>query len=98
MKRWLVLLFLLVLPIVGLAQATPKIYWEHDGVGLARFECVVDSGTPTNLGLPTPSGTTYSVDITACTGVMTNGQHTLVIRACNVTGCTAAASITVVKL
>jgi len=38
------------------------------------------------------------VAITACTGVMVNGTHSLVIQACNATGCTNAVAITVVKL
>lgn len=97
MKRWLMVLACLV-PVALWAQATPQVKWEHDGLNVTRFECVVDGGTPTNLNLPTPTGTTYSVDITSCTGVMTNGTHSLVIQACNATGCTAATAITVVKL
>lgn len=84
---------------VGLsAQTTPKVYWEHDGTNVTRFECVVDGGTPINLSLPIPTGTTYSVDVTACTGLMTNGVHSLVVQACNAVGCTAATAIYVVKL
>ena len=65
---------------------------------MTSFKCVVDGGTPVDLGLPTPVGTTYSTDITNCTGVMVNGTHSVVIQACNATGCTSAAAITVVKL
>lgn len=97
MKR-LLLLALLLLPALAWAQPTPKVYWEHDGANVTSFKCVVDGGTPSDLGLPTPSGTTYSTDITNCTGVMVNGQHSLVIQACNASGCTSAAAITVVKL
>jgi hypothetical protein len=132
MRKWLIVLSLLLLPVVGLAhptprvttylsltnvggvytlyeiplsgpwltdpQPTPQVKWEHDGVNATSFKCVLDAGTPTDLGLPTPSGTTYSVDITACTGIMTNGSHSVVIQACNVNGCTSATAITVVKL
>ena len=97
MKRWLVVLACLV-PVVLWAQPTPQVKWEHDGANVTRFECVVDGGTPTNLNLPALVGTTYSVDITACTGVMVNGTHSVVIQACNATGCTPATAITVVKL
>ena len=97
-KRVLALLLLLLLPVVGWAQAVPKVYWEHDGLNVTSFKCVVDGGTPDDLGLPTPSGTTYSTDITNCTGVMVNGQHSLVIQACNASGCVSATAITVVKL
>lgn len=98
MKKWLIVLVVLILPLVGLAQPTPQVKWEHDGANVTSFKCVVDSGAPTDLGLPTPTGTTYSVDITACTGVMVNGQHSLVIQACNATGCTSGSAIMVVKL
>lgn len=98
MRRWIVLLALALLPVVGWAQTTPRIYWDHDGVNVTSFKCVVDGTTTTDLGLPTPTGTTYSTDISSCTGVMVNGQHSLVIQACNANGCTSATSITVVKL
>ena len=99
MRRSLILLsLLLLLPVVGLAQPTPQILFEHDGANLTAFKCVVDGGTPVDLGKPTPTGTTYSVAITSCTGVMVNGTHSLVIQACNAGGCTNAVAITVVKL
>ena len=99
MTRRLLLLVLLLLPALVWAQPTPKIYWEHDGANVTSFKCVVDGGTPSDLGLPTPSGTTYSTDITNCTGVMVNGTHSLVIQACNASDqCTPATAITVVKL
>lgn len=99
MRKWLIAVSLaLALAVGAAAQTTPKVYWEHNGVNVTSFKCVIDGGTPTDLGLPTPSGTTYSTDITNCTGVMTNGQHSLVIQACNSVGCTNAATITVVKL
>ena len=31
MRRLLVLALLVLLPVMGLAQPTPKVYWEHDG-------------------------------------------------------------------
>lgn len=99
MKRLLVLALLLLLPIVGLAQPTPQVKWEHDGQNVTYFNCIVDGGTPVNLGMATlESGTTYKTDITNCTGVMVNGTHSLVIQACNATGCTDSVAITVVKL
>ena len=96
MKR--VVLLVLLLPTLVWAQPVPKVYWEHDGLNITSFKCVVDGGAPSDLGLPTPSGTTYSTDITNCTGVMVNGTHSLVIQACNASGCVDATAITVVKL
>src|SRR5512139_1713663 len=98
MKKWLILATLLLLPMLAWSQPTPQIKWEHDGLNVTSFKCVVDGGTPIDLGLPTRSGTTYSTDITNCTGVMVNGTHSLVIQACNASGCTSATAITVVKL
>lgn len=99
MKKWLIVLSLaLALAVGAWAQTAPNIEWTHDGVNVTYFNCVVDGGTPTSLGLPTPSGTTYSTALSNCTGVMVDGTHTLVIQACNAAGCSAAAAITVVKL
>ena len=101
MKRWLILTALLLLPVAGFSQSTPQVQWEHDGLNVTSFKCVVDpsgSNTITDLGLPTPSGTTYSTNIDNCSGVMVNGTHTVKIQACNSTGCTDSVAITVVKL
>jgi hypothetical protein len=96
MRRWL-LAFLLLLPVLVGADAPPTIYWEHDGANVTSFTCQIDSGTAVSLGLPTPVGTTYSALLSAC-GTIAAGTHTLTIRACNSSGCTAASSIYVVKL
>jgi hypothetical protein len=99
MTRWLIVVAVaLALAVGAFAQATPQIMFEHDGVNVTTFKCVVDGGAAVDLGLPTPTGTTYSVAITTCTPVMVNGSHSLVIQACNGTVCTSAAAITVVKL
>lgn len=84
--------------LLALALAAPAIEWTHDGVNVTYFNCVVDGGTPVSLGLPTPTGTTYSSALSNCTGVMVNGTHSVVIQACNAGGCTPATAITVVKL
>jgi len=102
MTRWLILALLLLLPVVGLAQPTPKVYWEHDGLNITNFRCVIDPSTTNTtslLGLLTPdSGTTYSTAITNCHGLAVDGAHILVIQACNGDTCTNAVAITVVKL
>ena len=89
----------LVVVVAGLLGAArpPRLYWNHDGQNVTRFECVIDSGTPVSLGLPTPTGTTYSALLSAC-GTFAKGAHQLVVRACNDGGCAAAPAITVVKL
>jgi hypothetical protein len=99
MRRWMIAGALaLAIAVYAYAQSTPQIMFEHDGVNLTSFKCVVDGGAAVDLGLPTPTGTTYSVNITACTPVMVNGTHSLVIQACNGSTCTDAVAITVVKL
>ena len=103
MTKWLLALSLaLALAVGAWAQTAPNIEWTHDGVNVTHFNCVVDGGTPTSLGLPTPSGspaTTYSTALSNCTGVMVNGTHSVVIQACNSSDvCTPATAITVVKL
>lgn len=93
----LAIIVALALGAVAWAQPAPTLYWEHDGLNVTSFTCQIDSGSQVSLGLPTPSGTTYSSALSNC-GTLTNGQHTLTIRACNAVGCTAAAAIYVVKL
>lgn len=80
-----------------LAQDAPTLEWQHDGVNVTEFKCQIDSGTLASLGLPTPSGTTYSAALSTC-GTIEKGQHLLYVYACNGTTCTAATAITVVKL
>ena len=61
MRRWLVGLALVVALSVSLhGQTAPRLYWDHDGVNVTRFEYVLDGGTEVNMGLPTPVGVTYS--------------------------------------
>ena len=99
MRRWLIVGALLLALAVGVwAQTAPVIQWQHDGADVTRFECVVDGGTPSDLGLPTPVDGWYASTLSNCTGVMVNGAHRVVIQACNGAVCTPSAAITVVKL
>jgi len=86
----------LLLSVAAWAQPAPQLAWEHSGVEVQWFEIVVDDDTenPIDVGLPEPDGTTYAVAFPT----LSVGTHRLVIRACNVTDCTAAPAITVVVL
>jgi hypothetical protein len=98
MRRWLwAALGLVLLAGFLCAQTVPRVYWEHDGANVTSYTCQIDSGSQVSLGLPTPNGSTYSALLSAC-GTLSNGTHTLTIRACNAAGCTAASAIYVVKL
>jgi hypothetical protein len=83
-----------------LAQSAPVLQWKHDGVNVTRFEIVVDGGAPTNVGVPTPAGITYQAALpsTVVGPAAQKGQHAVIVRACNVTGCTASAVLIVVTL
>jgi hypothetical protein len=95
MKKWLILLCVFVgLPIGALAQTTPVLAWEHDGASIVRFELVVDGGAAQSLGLPTPSGTTYTAPLPS----LSAGAHVLELRACNDTFCSSAQTLAVVVL
>ena len=93
------LLVLLLLPALVWAQPAPVIQWQHDGANVTSFKCVVDGTTPgSDLGLPSVVDGWYSSALSNCAGVMVNGTHSVVIQACNATGCTDSLAITVVKL
>jgi hypothetical protein len=102
MRRWLIALalviFALLVALAVSAKQTPaQIEWTHSGVGVVNFECVIDGVVTGNLGLPTPSGTTYTANLSLC-GTIAAGQHTLAIQACNGAGCVPSALLTLVKL
>lgn len=68
-----------------------RIYWDHDGINTDRYLLIVDGGTPTDLGKPTPTGQTYSTPFPA----LAPGTHQLVICAENVAGRSCAAPVSV---
>lgn len=74
--------------------ATTRVMWDHDGINTDRYLLIVDGGTPTDLGKPTPTGQTYSTAFPA----LTPGTHSLVICAENIAGraCAAPLSVAVV--
>ena len=94
MRRWL--LAIAVVLVMGMAPV-PVISWTHDGVNVTSFKCQIDTETPVTLASPTQVGTEYSIALSAC-GTLTAGAHTITVQACNASGCTSAASLTVVKL
>lgn len=75
-------------------NAIPMLQWTQTGSSVVEFLLLVDTTTPYWLGLPTPSGTTYQARLPN----LTVGSHTLTIMGCNTGGCTASASIQVVKM
>lgn len=83
-------------PVAPAAQSAPSVYWTHDGESVSYFEIVVDGVTPgSNVGLPTPSGTSYS----AALPTLTTGVHTIAVRACNAAAqCAISTAMVVVKL
>jgi hypothetical protein len=86
---------LVLVSTLGLAQPpAPRVQWDHDGIDVTRFEIVIDTVNITDVGLPTPVGTTY----TAALPALTDGVHTLVVQACNASACTSSAALTVVKM
>ena len=74
-------------PVPSPTPPTTKLCWDHDGVSLDRFDLAVDGGAGTSVGKPVPVGTMYCVPFPA----LTPGTHTLVVSACNIAGCAAAA-------
>ena len=94
MRLRLAAIVLLALVSLSAAPPQPRLCWDHDGQGVTSFRLVVDSGTPTDLGLPTPTGVTYAVPLP----VLSAGQHTLVVQACDGEACADSKPITVVML
>lgn len=71
--------------------ASTRILWDHDGANTDRYLLIVDGGTPTDLGKPTPTGQTYSTPFPA----LAPGTHTIVICAENVAGRSCAGPVSV---
>jgi hypothetical protein len=102
-KRLLILALLAPLVVALDAQtqvpspvpANTKIAWDHDGQNTDRYLLDVD-GVATDVGKPTPVGTTYAVAFPA----MTPGTHTLKVCAENVSGraCSAPFPIALVAV
>jgi hypothetical protein len=75
----LVVMIVAAATLASAVQPTPRVQWTHDGVGVTRFEIVIDKGTPVDVGLPTPEGQTYTTPLPTVSA----GSHVLVVRACN---------------
>jgi hypothetical protein len=75
-------------PVPSPTPASTRLAWDHDGVNTDRYELVVDGGAPVNLGKLVPvSGQQYETPFPA----LTPGLHSLIVRACNISGCAASA-------
>lgn len=67
--------------------ATTRLAFDHDGLNTDRYELVVNAQAPVDLGRLAPvTGQTYEIPFPA----LTPGQHTLLVRACNISGCAAS--------
>jgi hypothetical protein len=65
------------------AQSWPfELRWEHDGTGLGFFEICID-GQCQPVDARRVSGSTWGCPLPA----MREGEHRLVVRACNTAGC-----------
>lgn len=64
--------------------STCKVQWDHSGIDVQRWEVRVDGSVWTSAPAPTQSGTVWTV--TPCP-TLSVGAHTLVVAACNVSGC-----------
>lgn len=83
-------------PVPSPVPASARLQWDHDGLNTDRYLLIVDGGTPTDLGKPTPTGQTYAVPFPA----LAPGLHTLVLCAENIAGrgCTAPLSVSLVVI
>jgi hypothetical protein len=85
----------LVLLIVASARAqtpapsppgTTRLAWDHDGLNVATWELVIDANAPVTVTPTALAPGQWAIPFPA----LTPGAHTLVVRACNVAGCTAS--------
>lgn len=74
-------------PVPSPTPASVRLAWDHDGINVDRFELVIDGGVPVSLGKLSPvSGQQYETPFPA----LTPGPHAIVVRACNIAGCSAS--------
>lgn len=82
-------LLLLLLPVLAHAQTdvtpgpTTRIYWDHDGVNVERFEVKIDGVVNATIPFAFEQSGTYSTPFPA----ITPGVHQLIVSACNTAGC-----------
>jgi hypothetical protein len=94
---------LLALPAAGLAQPvvpsppspTSRVLWQHDGAGVTWFEVRVDGLAELRVeaGEPPPGG-----EYEAPLPLMLPGLRTLVVAACNESGCAGSAPLVVLAV
>lgn len=91
----LFLLVLLGLASIAGAQSAPVVTWTHPGTVVTRFQLQIGTSWFTELGMPTPSGTTYQATLPA----LPAGSYAVRIRACQGpdSSCVASDPLTVVK-
>jgi hypothetical protein len=97
MKRTLIVAALFA---VSAAQAqttipiptTQKLAWDHSApASVTRFELNVDGGDFTDVG-KTACAAPNAASFCAAVPALTQGAHSLVVRACNAAGCSAASA------
>lgn len=94
----LALLAVLLSTVGAQAQPTPvlptaQLAFDHDGVDTDRYELAVDGGE----WAATPATGVDGV-YTAALPALTPGQHTLVVRACGLAGCSVGSNVLTVRL
>lgn len=68
------------------------IYWDFSGV-CTNFDIVIDGIVVQQVGVPTPTGNTYSYSLP----IIGNGLHTIAVQACNGFGASQSTTIKVAK-
>ena len=94
MRRLGILIVALLLAVsTPQAQTAPKIAWTHSGVNVTHFQLQIASNWIVDMGLPTPTGTTYEYTLPA----LPSGNYDVIVKACYGAVCENSTSLKVSK-
>ncbi len=77
--------FVLAGSLAGAQTPVFELRWEHDGIGVGRFEVCIDGQCQGIEAVRVPDTNTWTWG--ALVPTMSPGEHRVVLRACNDAGC-----------
>jgi hypothetical protein len=84
LRGTLTAVFVLAGSLAGAQSTAFQLRWEHDGIGVGRFEVCIDGQCQAIDAVRVPDSNVWGAPVPN----MSAGEHRVMIRACNDVGCT----------